>query len=128
MAKKKKEVEQVEHVPGTYDPEIHDPLAERVLEIYGQNPRLTINLVASSLDAHYLDVTYVLDAYEVVDGVPTHGGPGQGGGWVPPELQPEEITIKSMDIGSRWPDGSLRDIPFDIDNPAHLEEMERDSS
>ena len=46
-------------------------------------------------------------------------------GWLPKEIaeQYRETRTESIFIGNRWPDGSLREEPFDINNDDHLREM-----
>lgn len=109
-----------------YNPEVHDELAVRVHKLYEQNPTLTINLIASQLDARVDDVEYVINSYLVLDGVPEHIGPGQGGNWLPPENR-VQMTRNAADpelgihVGYRWPDGELREEIFDEENPKHRE-------
>lgn len=107
-----------------YEPEVMDPLAEEVMDLYDKNPLLTINLIASQLDANVHDVTYVVDAYEVVDGSPIHRGPGKGGNWLPPENQVSMEPLPLEEVGAdtgefRWPGGSMQSIQFDIHNDEH---------
>lgn len=107
-----------------HNPEVHDELAKRVYELYGQNPTLTINLIASQLDARVDDVQYVINSYLVLDGVPEHIGPGQGGNWLPPEerVQMERGAADpelGIHVGWRWPDGEFREDIFDEANPEH---------
>jgi hypothetical protein len=97
-----------------YNAEVHDELAPRVYDLLQANSRLTINLIASQLDAQLDDVAYVIRSYEVVDGVPQHNGMDQGGGWVPEEQQLEGYTPENPEfVGYRWPDGELHDEPYE---------------
>lgn len=112
-----------------YDEEIHDELAQKVADLYASNPTLTTNLVASQTDSTVQDVAFVLDSYEVVDGMPVYVGPGRGHGWIEESERVKLVTgfdapqIVHEDIGNRWPDGSLRDVPFDIENNEHRTEF-----
>jgi hypothetical protein len=122
-------MEEVAHIPGEYNPSVMDDLAVDVCALYGKNPYLTLNIIASQLDAHIHDVTYVVDAYECIeDEDPVHRGPGKGGNWLPPENQVSMEPLPIEEIGDdtgkvRWPDGSLRDRPFDIHEENDRTEM-----
>lgn len=97
-----------------------DELALKVKEAYAENPHLTVNLAASHIgDCSVQDVVTVLDEYVVTDDGVEHVGAGQGGGWAPSIVPEFEPTM----IGWRWPDQSIREIPFDIDDPEHREAM-----
>lgn len=112
-----------------YDEDIHDSLAQRVADLYVANPTLTTNLVASQLDSTVQDVAFVLDSFEVVGGVPVYVGPGKGGGWIEESERVKLVTgfdaavLEHEDIGNRWPDGSLREEPFNIHNEKHRAEF-----
>src|SRR4051812_43464545 len=113
-----------EHIPGEYDPALMDPLAKEVAVLYDKNPLLTINLISSQLDENVHDITYVLDAYEVVEGGPVHRGPGLGGNWLPSahlvSMEPLPIEEVGVDTGEfRWPGGSMHSVQFDITNAEH---------
>lgn len=97
-----------------HDEEVHDKLAEQVRKALEQNPRLTMNLLASQLDSTMNDIHHVLDEYHVVDGKSAHFGPGLGGSWVPLEQQDEAYAVGEPTVGGfRWPDGELREDPYD---------------
>lgn len=112
-----------------YDEDVHNSLAQQVADLYIANPTLTINLVASHLDTTIQDVTLVLDSFKVVGGVPIYCGPGGGGGWIEESERIKLVSgfdapvLEHEDLGNRWPDGSLRDEPFDILNAEHRAEF-----
>lgn len=108
-----------------YDPEIHDELANKILTLLGENPHLTIDLLASQTDSTIDNVTFVIDEFLVTDDIPEHVGPGRGGGWVEEETRASLVQPgEPLFIGHRWPDGSLNtEEAFDLDNPDHLAAM-----
>jgi hypothetical protein len=96
-------------------------LAEKVRDYYKENPDHLLEHVVNALDSNVTDVTFVLNEFRVQDnGSVEHMGQGMGGGWVPPATisagEPEQL-------GYRWPDGELRDEPFNIENEQHRESM-----
>lgn len=102
----------------------YDELAVVIFEKLGENPHLTLNLLASSIDATVQDVATVIDEYEIVDGKPVHNGPGQGGSWLPERYRADMRTAEApVQLGYRWPDNSLRDVAFDINDPDHRAEF-----
>lgn len=106
--------------------EERDELAGKILVELTAVPTLVISSLAYRLDSEERDIQYVLDSYEVIDGVPVHNGPGQGGSWLPEEHRAQMVPVVATDdeeIGYRWPDGSLRDMPFDIGNAEHRAEF-----
>jgi hypothetical protein len=97
--------------------ELHE-LALVLKEVYSINPHLTINIAASQIgNCTVQEVEAVLDEYLVTEDGVEHIGPGQGGGWAP-SVKPE-FTEPEF-IGYRWPDLTLQDIPFDINNKDHI--------
>lgn len=108
--------------------EASDKLAAEILVELNAVPTLTVDRLAYRLDATQQEVADVIDSYEVIDGEPVFNGPGQGGSWLPPEHRvqitaPFDVIDQGKDIGNRWPDGSLREEVFNIDNPEHVAEM-----
>jgi len=86
-----------------------DALAVSVRKALETNPTLTVNLLASQLDATVQDVHQVLDEYLCTEDSIVCNGPGQGGGWV---SQPEPEPIGTH-AGYRHPDGELHDKPWE---------------
>lgn len=59
-------------------------LAEACKARLAKEPTLTVNLLASALDATVQDVQVVLDEWRPTDNGVEHVGPGGGGPWVEP--------------------------------------------
>jgi hypothetical protein len=79
-------------------------------------------------DPHKHEVSYLADLLEVdrdqIARVLDEHTPDEG--WLPDEIADQYRISGRGDpvwIGYRWPDGSLRDEVFDMENPEHLQEM-----
>jgi hypothetical protein len=123
--------------PGTSQedrPQYYDQLALVIHDLYKEDPTYVIDQLLELIeDASYSDVVTVINEYIIQPDGPVYAGPGLGGGWIDEDVRInlveggpvsiEEMMANSEDIGNRWPDGSLMDEPFDLNNPEHRELM-----
>jgi hypothetical protein len=102
----------------------NETVARELAEVLRQHPALTIPELADKLLVPQEQVAYVLDAYSPTEG---NVGVGRGGGWVPMDVAIESGAMialpEPIQLGYRWPDATLRAIPFDEDNSEHRLEM-----
>lgn len=102
-------------------------VAQDVLEALTANPHdHSVPALAEKLDVPEDQIIHILHNYSP-DG---NGGvsrmpDGQGGGWLPEEIAQQYRSTRDEpeQLGYRWPDGELREEPFDMDNPDHLAAM-----
>lgn len=103
-------------------------LAQEIASAYLVDPTLTIEQIGEQIEgAEHQDVVFILNEFSVnEDGEAVHVGQGRGGNWIPEEVRVSlvsEVGGDPKDIGYRWPDASLREGPFDIENEDHRAEM-----
>lgn len=102
-------------------------LAQEIAAAYLEDPTLTIEQIGERIEgAEHQDVVFILNEFTGKAGEAVYVGQGQGGNWIPEEVRVtlvDEVAGDPNVIGYRWPDGSLREEPFDLKNADHLAEM-----
>jgi hypothetical protein len=93
-------------------------IARELKELLSHDAGLEVSQLAEEIGVSQEDVAHVLDTYAPTEDGVEQVGVGRGGGWVNIDAARKAgalvglIPLAPEDIGYRWPDGELREEPY----------------